>query len=195
MARRREPIIPKDYISKRMEETSPTQLEGPTEVDSLIQVTPDWDPNVWGQGPDKSTRVQNHWYEPSYTPAQYALAGEGREVSSELGTVYVTFWKNNDQYAYTNVPRSVYDDFASNNSKGHFINTTLNNYSYYKVANVPGPFPVEKNLSESDAATRAAGRSFSEQFYNPERSTQNEDLDAYENMLTDFSRKFGGRNR
>ena len=123
---------------ERIEEALNPQRPGvdiETSTYPVIQVVPDDDPRLYGQGPTKSTRVARHKFvpnpEPSYgTPEELLRGLAGLDT---VGTVYVEFWKmgkNGKQWAYKNVPKSIYDQFSNNNSKGHFINTTLNNYEY-----------------------------------------------------------------
>ena len=111
----------------------PVELPGPTEREYLDQVTPDDDYRLYGQGPGRSTRVQMHYFEPNYLISDYEKARQGREPTVIKGTVYIQFWKKNSFYAYTNVPKDIYDAFDRSTSKGKFINTTLNQYNYFKI--------------------------------------------------------------
>lgn len=118
-----------DRINEALQERPGVDVDSPTE--NVIQVTPDNIPELWGQGPTKSTRVASHKFVPNTAETPEDLL---RGVSGiPLGTVYVEFWKPGrmgTQWAYRNVPFPVYSDFTRSKSKGHFINSTLNNYDY-----------------------------------------------------------------
>lgn len=96
----------------------------PTEY--VEQISPDDDPALYGQGPDRSTRVAAHKFVPLYT----RLATRAGITN---GTVYIKFHKRGPKgqiWKYERVPVTVYSAFTRSNSKGRFINQFLNNYSY-----------------------------------------------------------------
>jgi len=95
------------------------------------QTLPDlWpDKSNYYQGPTRSTRVSRH---------RFVLNKTNGAIPTNLGTVFVKFTnmrpngriRREDVYAYFDVPFSIYKSFTSTNSKGQFINHTLNNYQY-----------------------------------------------------------------
>ena len=72
-----------------------------------------------------STRVAGFRYVPH----------DPNDGDSGLGTLYVRFIKRGDEYQYDNVENGVYQMFAiDGSSKGKFINSTLNFYSYKRAS-------------------------------------------------------------
>lgn len=137
----------------------PVELPGPSDPEYLEQVSPDNDPSLYNQGPGASTRVQMHSFEPNYLLSDYEKAYQGQEPTVIKGTVYVQFWKKNSTYAYTNVPKDIYDAFARSTSKGKYINTTLNQFNYFKVSG-PGPGTPGKYSGTDALADRFEGNYF-----------------------------------
>lgn len=76
--------------------------------------------------PSESSRVKAFRFVSNMSPDD-RLAGE------RYGTVFVRFIKYDTPWKYTGVPQSVYESFASSRSKGKFINSTLNRYSYARA--------------------------------------------------------------
>lgn len=117
-------------------------------------------PENYGQGPGKSTRVIMHRFVPNREE------GLGQMVPSTHGVVFVGFQKRNDVYAYYDVPYSVYQSFAMSNSKGRFINSTLNNYDYVNLKNTSKTYmtgqPTTKRVT--DAALLDADNVFNATF-------------------------------
>jgi hypothetical protein len=100
------------------------------------RVTPDTDPELYGQGPDKSTRVASHKFVPYGRLMSRAAGGQAAAaLGIRYGTVYVKFQNNGNIYRYDSVPDHLYQNFRNSNSKGKFINNFLNNYSYSPAAN------------------------------------------------------------
>ena len=99
------------------------------------RVMPDDDPTLYGQGPDKSTRVASHKFVP-YGRLMTRSMGNQRAVASgiKFGTVYVKFQNNGNVYRYDHVPDHIYQNFKNSPSKGRFINDFLNNYPYSPAA-------------------------------------------------------------
>ena len=158
---------------ERIQNAGPAvELPGPSETEYLERVTPDSDPAMYGQGPDRSTRVQMHYFEPNYLLSDYEKAAQGQEPTIIKGTVYIQFWKKNSMYAYTNVPKDIYDAFARSNSKGHFINTTLNQFNYFKTTSTgrseQGKYSGTDELSKYFEGNYAdAERSYSKPLFGP----------------------------
>lgn len=97
-------------------------------------------PENYGKGPTKSTRVASHKFVPTQRMA--VTTGMGETLGGErvnVGTVYVRFARPSKQqngnatYKYTNVPVAIYESFRSANSKGRYINNPLDTFSPTKV--------------------------------------------------------------
>ncbi|NBO61921.1 MAG: hypothetical protein EBU82_13315 [Flavobacteriia bacterium] len=90
------------------------------------------DPSNYGQGPAGSTRLCSHKF--VIDQPMFDLYG------AKMGYILVRFHKNGRRgpdWVYGPVDVSVYQQFASSNSKGHFINTTLNGYGYKPASETP----------------------------------------------------------
>lgn len=102
------------------------------------RVIPDDDPTLYGQGPDRSTRVASHKYVPYGRLISRTLSAQGEFAAGvRYGVVYVKFQNNGAVYRYDRVPDYVYQSFRNNVSKGKFINHTLNNYDYQRANGDP----------------------------------------------------------
>lgn len=111
---------------------------GAQSVEQLVDLWPD--KSNYYKGPKKSTRVWKHRFvmEPSNTQTAFPTG---------LGTVFVQFTnlrqhKDGSIYegkyhgaveAYYHVPYSVYQSFTETQSKGQFINHTLNGYNHVNL--------------------------------------------------------------
>ena len=94
------------------------------------------DPDYYGKGPSKSTRVASHKFVPGQRVAVSTGLGESLSAPQiNSGTVYVRFARPSKQqpsvvvYKYTNVPVAVYESFRNSNSKGRFINNPLDTHN------------------------------------------------------------------
>lgn len=102
---------------------------GSKEVISLPDLWPDR--SNYYKGPQRSTRVSKHRFVMNRSNTESALP-------TGLGTVFVKFTnmrpngrvRREDVYAYYDVPYSVYQAFSATNSKGQFINHTMDQYRY-----------------------------------------------------------------
>lgn len=107
-----------------------------TEYDTTPEFVEDAKPpkDNYGQGPTRSTRVAVHRFVPNM------LERAGVVTAQSTGTVYVKFQPHmngsrpNDVWKYKNVPESVYNAFATSNSKGRFINQFLNSYPKGRIS-------------------------------------------------------------
>jgi hypothetical protein len=82
-------------------------------------------PANYGQGPAGSTRLCSHKF--IIDQPMFDLYG------AKIGYILVRFHKNGRRgpdWVYGPVDVAIYQQFAASNSKGHFINTTLNGYGY-----------------------------------------------------------------
>jgi hypothetical protein len=124
---RRQEEIPDDFQALDESEYAPYPVE---------RVSPDTDSSLYGQGPDKSTRVASHKFVP-YGRLMNRSMGNQQATSAgiKFGTVYVKFQNNGNVYRYDHVPDHIYQNFRNNPSKGKFINNYLNNYPYSPAAN------------------------------------------------------------
>ena len=124
---RRQEDIPDDFEPLDDSEYAPYPVE---------RVMPDTDSSLYGQGPDKSTRVASHKFVP-YGRLMNRSMGNQNATSAgiKFGTVYVKFQNNGNVYRYDHVPDHIYQNFRNNPSKGKFINDFLNNYPYAPAAN------------------------------------------------------------
>lgn len=108
------------------------------------------DPSNYGQGPAGSTRLCSHKF--VIDQPMFDLYG------AKMGYILVRFHKNGRRgpdWVYGPVDVSVYQQFASSNSKGHFINTTLNGYGY-KPANET-PYASQFSDFPANSGTDSAG--------------------------------------
>ena len=106
------------------------------------RVIPDNDSRLYGQGPNRSTRVAAHKFVPLGRLMSRAAGGQkAATMGIKYGTVYVKFQNNGAIYRYNNVPDHLYQNFRNSNSKGKFINNFLDNYS-------PTPAPNDPNASD-----------------------------------------------
>lgn len=126
--------IPEDYVPVDDEE-----FEAYTGIE---WVTPDDDPNNYGQGPRRSTRVAAHKFVP-YGNLMNRAVGSQQTVSAGIryGAVYVKFQnnrgRNGNVYRYDHVPDHVYQNFRNSTSKGTFINDFLNAFPYRPASDDP----------------------------------------------------------
>lgn len=96
-----------------------------------IKNSPD-NPANYGQGPAASTRLCSHKFildQPMFD--LYNL---------KMGYILVRFHKNGRKgpdWVYGPVSVGIYEQFAASNSKGAFINTTLNGYGYKPAGDTP----------------------------------------------------------
>lgn len=94
-------------------------------------------PHNYGKGPVNSTRVMAHKFVPTITET---TTNGAKEVVA--GDVFVRFARPSRKqpdpiiYQYSNVPVKVYEAFTSTDSKGRFINSTLD---AMKVGPYTGP--------------------------------------------------------
>jgi hypothetical protein len=123
---RRQEDIPEDFEALDESEYAPYPVE---------RVTPDTDSSLYGQGPNKSTRVASHKFVP-YGRLMNRSMGNQKATSAgiKFGAVYVKFQNNGNVYRYDHVPDHIYQNFRNNPSKGKFINDFLNNYPYAPAA-------------------------------------------------------------
>lgn len=90
------------------------------------------DPSNYGQGPAGSTRLCSHKF--VIDQPLFSLYG------TTIGYILVRFHKNGRKgpdWVYGPVSIDVYKSFAASNSKGTFINTTLNGYGYRPASDTP----------------------------------------------------------
>jgi len=90
------------------------------------------DPSNYGQGPAGSTRLCSHKF--VLDQPLFSLYG------TSVGYILVRFHKNGKRgpdWVYGPVSIEVYKAFAASNSKGRFINTTLNGYGYRPASETP----------------------------------------------------------
>lgn len=107
-----------------------------TEYDTSPEFVEDAKPPKYnyGQGPSRSTRVAVHKFVPNL------MERAGVTTPQSMGTVYVKFQPHmngshaNDIWKYKNVPESVYQSFANNNSKGRFIREVLDIYPKGRIS-------------------------------------------------------------
>ena len=86
----------------------------------------------YGQGPAGSTRMCSHKF--ILDQPMFNLYG------AKMGYILVRFHKNGRKgpdWVYGPLDISVYQAFAASNSKGTFINTTLNGYGYRPASESP----------------------------------------------------------
>ena len=138
--------LPQDYVLiPRADRTRPDNAipegfkpldESEYEVYPVERVVPDRDPTLWGQGPNRSTRVASHKFVP-YGRLLNRASGSQTEVVAGIkyGTVYVKFQNNGNVWRYDHVPDHIYQNFRNSSSKGAFINQFLNKYSYGQALN------------------------------------------------------------
>lgn len=108
------------------------------------------DPNNYGQGPSASTRLCSH----KFIVDQPMMDLYG----AKMGYALVRFHKhgrNGTDYVYGPMDVGVYEAFARSNSKGHFINTTLNGYGYRPASQTP--YASEFSDFSTPSGTDAAG--------------------------------------
>lgn len=89
-------------------------------------------PDNYGQGPAGSTRMCSHKF--ILDQPMFSLYG------MKMGYILVRFHKNGKRgpdWVYGPVSVDVYQAFAASNSKGKFINTTLNGYGYRPASETP----------------------------------------------------------
>ena len=89
-------------------------------------------PANYGQGPAGSTRLCSHKF--ILDQPMFSLYG------MKMGYILVRFHKNGKKgpdWVYGPVSIAVYQAFAASNSKGAFINTTLNGYGYRPASETP----------------------------------------------------------
>ena len=82
-------------------------------------------PANYGQGPSGSTRLCSHKF--VIDQPMFNIYG------ANIGFIYVRFHKRGKRgtdWAYGPVNIEIYKNFANSNSKGHFINTTLNSMGH-----------------------------------------------------------------
>lgn len=119
--------IPEDFEPLDDAEYAPYPVE---------RVSPDTDPSLYGQGPNKSTRVAAHKFVPYGRLMNRSMGDQkGNAAGIKYGAIYIKFQNNGNIYRYDHVPDHVYQDFRNNHSKGNYINDHLNNYSYAPAAN------------------------------------------------------------
>ena len=107
------------------------------------------DPTNYGQGPAGSTRLCSHKF--VLDQPMFDLYG------SKMGYILVRFHKNGRRgpdWVYGPVDASIYQQFAASNSKGHFINSTLNGYGYRPASETPfadqfSDFPVNSGTDSA----------------------------------------------
>lgn len=123
--------------TKNQELAEQIRRENAEFVDSIgakdVVTLPDlWpDRSNYYKGPQRSTRVSRHRFVMN-------RSATGTVLPTGLGTVFVKFTnmrpngrvRRQDVYAYYDVPFTVYQAFSGSNSKGQFINHTLNQYLY-----------------------------------------------------------------
>lgn len=108
------------------------------------------DPNNYGQGPAGSTRLCSHKF--ILDQPMFSLYG------MKMGYILVRFHKNGRRgpdWVYGPVSMDVYQAFAASNSKGKFINTTLNGYGYRPASETP--YANEFNDFAPNSGTDSAG--------------------------------------
>lgn len=108
------------------------------------------DPNNYGQGPSASTRLCSH----KFVVDQPMMDLYGAKMGYALVRFHKPGRKGTD-WVYGPMDVSVYEAFARSNSKGHFINTTLNGYGY-RPANQT-PYGSEFSDFSPPSGTDAAG--------------------------------------
>lgn len=107
-------------------------------------------PSNYGQGPAGSTRMCSHKF--IIDQPMFNLYG------AKIGYVLVRFHKNGKRgpdWVYGPLNISVYQSFAASNSKGTFINTTLNGYGYRPASDTP--FADQFNDLAQNSGTDSAG--------------------------------------
>lgn len=90
------------------------------------------DPSNYGQGPSASTRMCSH----KFVVDQPMMDIYGVKMGYALVRFHKKGRKGHD-WVYGPMDVSVYEAFARSNSKGHFINTTLNGYGYRPASQTP----------------------------------------------------------
>lgn len=107
-------------------------------------------PTNYGQGPAGSTRLCSHKF--VLDQPMFDLYG------TKMGYVLVRFHKNGRRgpdWVYGPVDAAIYQQFAASNSKGHFINTTLNGYGYRPASETP--FADQFSDFPANSGTDSAG--------------------------------------
>lgn len=108
------------------------------------------DPSNYGQGPAGSTRLCSHKF--VLDQPLFSLYG------TSVGYILVRFHKNGKRgpdWVYGPVSIDVYKAFAASNSKGRFINTTLNGYGYRPASETP--YADQFNDFAENSGTDSAG--------------------------------------
>ena len=108
------------------------------------------DPRNYGQGPSASTRLCSH----KFVVDQPMMDLYG----AKMGYALVRFHKSGSRgtdWVYGPMDVAVYEAFARSNSKGHFINTTLNGYGYRPASDTP--YGAEFADFSTPSGTDAAG--------------------------------------
>lgn len=107
-------------------------------------------PDNYGQGPAGSTRMCSHKF--ILDQPMFSLYG------MKMGYILVRFHKNGKKgpdWVYGPVSVDVYQAFAASNSKGKFINTTLNGYGYRPASETP--YADQFNDFAPNSGTDSAG--------------------------------------
>ena len=108
------------------------------------------DSSNYGPGPAGSTRMCSHKF--ILDQPMFNLYG------AKMGYILVRFHKNGRKgpdWVYGPVDISVYQAFAASNSKGTFINTTLNGYGYRPASE--SPYANEFSDFAGNSGTDSAG--------------------------------------
>lgn len=87
--------------------------------------------------PSESSRVQAYKYvryNDGSISEEDRRTGMGAIIGGTIyGTLFVRFARAQTPWKYMNVPQNIYEAFASSQSKGRFINSTLNSFPYSKA--------------------------------------------------------------
>ncbi len=118
-----EPFVPKRQTAGSADYSF--AIENEKKVQEALAAGEDPGPGYFATQYPSSTRVFSYRYVP-HDPNDSTDAG--------LGTLYVQFHKRDDRYQYDNVEHGTFAAFATDGvSKGKFINSTLNHYTYRKI--------------------------------------------------------------
>lgn len=97
-----------------------------------------WDPaTTYQHPPSESSRVRAYKYvryNDGTMTEDERRTGVGAVIGGQIyGTLFVRFARADTPWKYMNVPQNIYEAFAASQSKGRFINSTLNSFPYSRA--------------------------------------------------------------